>query len=1238
MASSFGQYQNGIAPVTGISEAGGNIGRTYMGGMSNFTNALTEGLSKYSEGLQKNKMADQEIESLGNAIKSYHDMIGDDPELHQVASGLIPTIEELSNASTKGLPQKLAILNAAKAKWAGMGEELKTRDWLNQRKLNRDIQGADANEPTSETVINPAIADPKQVGYSLESSVGDNTKNVIAYYNGVKSQYGASAKLKPLPEFIADWKTNAIKIINDNVKNPQLKAFHIENLNKSVYVDYLKERQARGEELDDSDLLALKEPDTYTNSVFDFNTPVATGTAGASPTPAVTAPKPTSTTTTALTAPASATPATAPTNLPSPSSSVPVAQEGMTPDYQSYYNSNPPTLGSTSANQNSYGQWSFKPQEQTIGEALNEIFSKPSSVKPTAPAQTPVIKASNKPTDRQLANAQLAVDNYNKRILRGKKEGDLATTIDSGQTADLKVWGDPYSMNFLNHYGINIDQFLKVNPAFRVTSAGLAVKINDKGMIDENGNNEVSVSGNGKKGLNPQINSASLTVKIPQVALDENGNPTAVSGKTIKSFDELPDDVKAKFETQKGNGKGSVQKIIEWNKSGGSQQTEQTNTEGQPVSTLPPLEQFVNPFKGGKMAMAVPVIPAILGGTGAPEPVKAGQEAPKGLPAPAKKEGLLGKKTGLLEGDSIGEGNKKEEKLSSHAYKNYSQDVIDKLQMIRDEVNDGNFEGVRRGSLLSPPQVWSRMNPALGATAEFATDQTVDAFVTVYGGKVVSKLAKAGINKNVIKETEKIWAEGLDELKKLGAMQGKDGKWKIVGSSLSPEKKKQMIDAIKSVTESTAAKVQKQAAGFYGASNPFLTDLAEGTGMLFTGVATQFGLDLDSAEKIGDKSLKYGLPTSPQKSGFHVFDNPLDKVKEKEIWDIAQKAYQGLHDADISGDEQPTASQLQKVKTSIDTAISKLQGVKNKHESKFNELAGIKTSPVGSNSSTAQKGISQNGAPVEKETLPVSSVADAINMGTVTYEQPVSSISRKESIKSYIKSKYGYIPSGFDAGYKALHPEDDLKFSETPYGTAMWTGGKWEMIKTGNVRTLAQQGEDQAVTFGTPDRRGGLVPAELVANSGFKLAGIFAGSVSDASKFRVEYNKLLRARSFIKELQEINDQPAESLNPATRGRAEILVNQLITMLRTDLIGVGTVSNYEQEMLAKIVENPANFLQIDSSVREKYNQLARGIEDSLINTPTIHGLSVIKTGRDLKYEQSIRGNAQKASGYHPEITK
>lgn len=128
MASPFGQYQGGIAPISGISEAGANIGKNIQYGYNAFGNSLAEGIQKYTAGVQENEMIDQEAQGLGMQLKQYHDMFANNPEYSDFSKQLSPYVEKLSKLPEMSLAQKRGALNSAKVAFANIGQNLQMYD------------------------------------------------------------------------------------------------------------------------------------------------------------------------------------------------------------------------------------------------------------------------------------------------------------------------------------------------------------------------------------------------------------------------------------------------------------------------------------------------------------------------------------------------------------------------------------------------------------------------------------------------------------------------------------------------------------------------------------------------------------------------------------------------------------------------------------------------------------------------------------------------------------------------------------------------------------------------------------------------------------------------------------------------------------------------------------------------------------------------------------------------------
>jgi hypothetical protein len=99
----FQQYQNGVTPVTGMAEAGANIGNMYAQGINNLTRGLAEGIKAYNDNSAKNELANQKIQSLSQDVANKIAMYSQDPEIAQsgVLEGLMQTAATLQDAPTK---------------------------------------------------------------------------------------------------------------------------------------------------------------------------------------------------------------------------------------------------------------------------------------------------------------------------------------------------------------------------------------------------------------------------------------------------------------------------------------------------------------------------------------------------------------------------------------------------------------------------------------------------------------------------------------------------------------------------------------------------------------------------------------------------------------------------------------------------------------------------------------------------------------------------------------------------------------------------------------------------------------------------------------------------------------------------------------------------------------------------------------------------------------------------------
>ena len=253
---------------------------------------------------------------------------------------------------------------------------------------------------------------------------------------------------------------------------------------------------------------------------------------------------------------------------------------------------------------------------------------------------------------------------------------------------------------------------------------------------------------------------------------------------------------------------------------------------------------------------------------------------------------------------------------------------------------------------------------------------------------------------------------------------------------------------------------------------------------------------------------------------------------------------------------------------------------------------------------------------VEKPTL--IGTSSNLVIGTKRREVKASVEQQESAMAGFFQKKYGYVPAGFSDMFRANTPEANFKTMETPYGAFMWDGKGWSQIKTGTPMSAKEMGENAAYQFSNSDGS----PKEF-ANSGVYLSGTFQGTTTELAKFRTEYRSLAHAERSIARLIEINEMTGESLSPTLKGEAKALLPAIKAALRTEIIGVGTVSNYEQELINDVVAGAADFWSLEASDRAKLAVIMDRVRNSINDVPAIYGLSVQRKGDSANIEKSLR---------------
>ena len=229
-----------------------------------------------------------------------------------------------------------------------------------------------------------------------------------------------------------------------------------------------------------------------------------------------------------------------------------------------------------------------------------------------------------------------------------------------------------------------------------------------------------------------------------------------------------------------------------------------------------------------------------------------------------------------------------------------------------------------------------------------------------------------------------------------------------------------------------------------------------------------------------------------------------------------------------------------------------------------------------------------------------------------SFEIPQTIDQKREALRGFMQKRLGYVPAGFETMFQSQFPEATLKMQETPYGVMYHVGQSWKPLATDKGKKGGPEdiAKSTSVMFGQPQPDGTFKATEFIKGSGIKLGGIGAfGTPEAAAKFRENYPKLLKAKKLAQELQALNEETFRSFDPSKWGRAAAKVSELIAQMRITLIGVGSVSDFEQQILRDLVQDPTAFFSLQSTTKAKYQAMLENIDDSLLTMPQSFGLTV-----------------------------
>lgn len=299
--------------------------------------------------------------------------------------------------------------------------------------------------------------------------------------------------------------------------------------------------------------------------------------------------------------------------------------------------------------------------------------------------------------------------------------------------------------------------------------------------------------------------------------------------------------------------------------------------------------------------------------------------------------------------------------------------------------------------------------------------------------------------------------------------------------------------------------------------------------------------------------------------------------------------------------------------------------------------------------SKAKENISKLEREIKTET-PVKAPAPKVALGDLVVgltetTRPLTVSERKSQVSDFLTERFGAIDptdptgkkriavQGFDSFFQKAIPESEIKEFTTEGGTRLiHLNGKWEMVKESTPRTMKQVREDLIGVYGKQTADGRLVPTEFIPNSGIEIGGLYRGTDASEAQFNDEMVQLSDARRSIKKLQEINDSVGEFADLTKAGIAEVEVMNLKSALRKDIIGVGTVSNFEQSLIDKVIRNPTDFFSMESKDRAILLALAQRIDRRIQNVGAAKGLTVrIRDVNSANRYEALRQQYLKAKG-------
>ena len=1248
----FQQYQNGVKPVTGMSEAGANIGNMYAQGITNAARSLTDGIKAYHENSAKWDMVSGEADALASQVSNTQKLFLSHPAYAPLAEALSPYVDQLSGVKSQSLPKALGTLNSVKAAYQGTMQQFPLYEAVRkEREYGAFGEGADDPNNTTKVTIVPVGTAPKELIWDYRKPVEQNMLEASKYYDKYKAA-NPSVRLQEKSEWVKSWLNNLpTQIANDTSVNKQVRDKAIELVNKTVSSNYGNFYDPMYW-LEESGIAERSHPNFPTPAAINRmagqpSTPIARlvannpfKSADVEPPSVLNSPLSWSDDISDYTqAPAPVAPA--PAYVPSP----PVVRAPITPEIPVA-----PTEPRVSAPTPEYTGRAKAPapapQIVVVPQPSAETTA-PARPAPTpAPVRTeivtpPVPKVSTEPkvsapTAKYSDKAQPA-----KTPERSVKDYAKELGID-----------EYYVKEQARAYGMSVPDFY--NSIKRdAESNGVSPKewlhsINTPAPADEPAPAESTTA---PEGLPP-----------PEVKFI---NPNSAEGQRARIQRKIEqgayagDDGNLKYNLQRGDTvvglakrfDMSTRKMEEYYKASGIDKNK--SNVGDTIIFGPSTIEGQMSQEEAAGAMGDIGMGGIEYKPSAPlESTTYKPSAPLGSKeitpiGQAPIDPVKDEASRIASGMSTDDWAKV--KVSRSALRSQNNDAhsgyvaydksLNWLRTMRDSVADGKSNLIDFG----PYGQWEKLHPDAALTMQVG----FDAATILFSGLKIDKLktgakalqgadqaaniaTKAEKAFEVIQKARALKAEKLAKgPKQLEQMGGKVGEELLKRRKLAEaaEEAKLFEDALKKagveVNAEVKARIAQMGTDVYkqAGKGAFWTAVFEG----MYGVNNEIPFQASAHDETyaylsttmdGVRKLRTGhMPIGPFGEGEGIFglneiigtNTPLTGKEQLNIVKyLDEKIQEGQ-------------KEYGKYKTQYSSTFADLSDNKRLLSRYADISAG---SPSANDVDTAYV-----------PSAPLKSGSSII--GSKSFVTENTTEEKRGLLKNFMQQRLGYVPQGFDSMFNTQFPEATLKMQETPYGVMYHSNGEWKPMPSqkGNSMSFADVAKEKSVTFGEPQANGTFKPTEFIKGSGIRIGGIGSfGSSEAASKFRETYPKLITAKKIANELKALNEQFGRSFDTAKWGTAAAKVSQLIASMRVALIGVGSVSDFEQQLMKDLVQDPTAFFSLQSTTRAKYNAMLDNIEDQIQIMPQSFGLTVEMDSDKANDLQAARRAYQEAVGW------